>query len=252
MHAHTRTQIHVCMHSYIHTNLSTYTHGYKSLHTHTRSLARSLAPFQTRHIHAHTHTHTHAHTHTHTHARTHTHTHTHTSTHTQTPTHIPSIISNLVIVSDSLYRSDPDPVDSRFRISISMCLIFSLTCVCACVRMWVNRCAYICTSHTLSPSTPVYKIEYRKYMHAHTPFLTHIPQPTYENTCRTQATLTHKHTTNRDVVLEPWTRKHRKAFRQAAILANDRRGTYTSHSTSQIHEHMTPRQGLPAGSKSCR
>ena len=228
MHAHTRTQIHVCMHSYIHTNLSTYTLGYKSVHTHTRSLARSVAPFQTRHIHAR--------------ARAHTHTHTHT----------PSIISNLVIVSDSLYRSDPDPVDSRFRISISMCLIFSLTCVCACVRMWVNRCAYICSSHTLSPSTPVYKIEYRKYMHAHTPFLTHIPQPTYENTCRTQATLTHKHTTNREVVLEPWTRKHRKAFRQAAILANDRRGTYTSHSTSQIHEHMTPRQGLPAGSKSCR
>ena len=227
-HTYTRTQIHVCMHSYIHTNLSTYTLGYKSVHTHTRSLARSVAPFQTRHIHAR--------------ARAHTHTHTHT----------PSIISNLVIVSDSLYRSDPDPVDSRFRISISMCLIFSLTCVCACVRMWVNRCAYICSSHTLSPSTPVYKIEYRKYMHAHTPFLTHIPQPTYENTCRTQATLTHKHTTNRDVVLEPWTRKHRKAFRQAAILANDRRGTYTSHSTSQIHEHMTPRQGLPAGSKSCR
>ena len=227
-HTYTRTQIHVCMHSYIHTKLSTYTHGYKSFHTHARSLARSVAPFQTRHIHAR--------------ARAHTHTHTHT----------PSIISNLVIVSDSLYRSDPDPVDSRFRISISMCLIFSLTCVCACVRMWVNRCAYICSSHTLSPSTPVYKIEYRKYMHAHTPFLTHIPQPTYENTCRTQATLTHKHTTNRDVVLEPWTRKHRKAFRQAAILANDRRGTYTSHSTSQIHEHMTPRQGLPAGSKSCR
>ena len=229
---HTRTHAHKYMFAFIHTSIQIYLRIHldtnRCIRTHALSLARSLP---SRHD-------------TYTRARTHTHTHTHT--------HTPSIISNLVIVSDSLYRSDPDPVDSRFRISISMCLIFSLTCVCACVRMWVNRCAYICSSHTLSPSTPVYKIEYRKYMHAHTPFLTHIPQPTYENTCRTQATLTHKHTTNRDVVPKPWTRKHRKAFRQAAILANDRRGTYTSHSTSQIHEHMTPRQGLPAGSKSCR